>query len=54
MPGASQECDVEGAAPALSLFPGDVGEETRVRGHGWLAVTRPGIGHGPFTGALRI
>ncbi|MGA4800073.1 HEAT repeat domain-containing protein [Streptomyces lavendulocolor] len=53
-PGASREWAVENAARALSLLPGDAGEETRVRGHGWLAVTRPGIGHGPFTGALRI
>ncbi|MGW1408329.1 hypothetical protein [Streptomyces sp. NPDC002403] len=38
----------------LSVDPGEVGPDTEVRGHGWLAITAPGIGHGAFPGTLRI
>ncbi|MEU7116069.1 hypothetical protein [Streptomyces sp. NPDC046182] len=38
----------------LSVDPGEVGPETEMRGHGWLAVTEPGVGHGAFPGTLRI
>ncbi|MFG2332723.1 hypothetical protein ACGFMM_24255 [Streptomyces sp. NPDC048604] len=38
----------------LSVDPGEVGPETRVVGHGWLAVTAPDVGHGAFPGALRL
>ncbi|MFJ5778849.1 hypothetical protein [Streptomyces sp. NPDC093094] len=38
----------------LSLDPGEVGPDTRVRGHGWLAVTEPDVGHGAFPGTLHI
>ncbi|WP_345016620.1 hypothetical protein [Streptomyces shaanxiensis] len=32
----------------LSVDPGEVGPDTEVRGHGWLALTEPGVGHGAF------
>ncbi|MET9959896.1 hypothetical protein ABZ128_12680 [Streptomyces sp. NPDC006326] len=38
----------------LSVDPGEVGPDTGMRGHGWLAVTAPGVGHGAFPGTLRI
>ncbi|GHE08988.1 hypothetical protein GCM10010339_59770 [Streptomyces alanosinicus] len=38
----------------LSVDPGEVGPDTSVRGHGWLALTAPGVGHGAFPGTLRI
>ncbi|MEU3690468.1 hypothetical protein [Streptomyces narbonensis] len=42
------------ACAYLSVDPGEVGPETETRGHGWLAVTAPGVGHGAFPGTLRI
>ncbi|MEU1011288.1 hypothetical protein [Streptomyces sp. NPDC005890] len=42
------------ACAYLSVDPGEVGPDTDVRGHGWLAVTAPGVGHGAFPGTLRI
>ncbi|MFI9721481.1 hypothetical protein ACIHFE_17815 [Streptomyces sp. NPDC052396] len=42
------------ACEYLSVDPGEVGPDTRVRGHGWLALTAPGVGHGAFPGTLRI
>ncbi|MFI6951337.1 hypothetical protein [Streptomyces sp. NPDC050422] len=53
-PNATQASTVDSAALWLSLNPTGVGEHTPKRGHGWLAVTEEGVGHGPFTGALRI
>ncbi|MFG3257162.1 HEAT repeat domain-containing protein [Streptomyces sp. NPDC048172] len=50
----SDEDSVSRAAPELSLDPELVGDRTRMRGHGWLAVTSPDVGHGPFTGILEI
>jgi hypothetical protein len=50
----------EGAAGAqtacrhLSVDPAEVGPDTRARGHGWLAVTEPGVGQGAFSGMLRL
>lgn len=38
----------------LSVDPGQVGPDTEMRGHGWLALTAPGVGHGAFPGTLRI
>ncbi|MFF4739902.1 hypothetical protein ACFY2W_29060 [Streptomyces sp. NPDC001262] len=38
----------------LSVDPDEVGPDTEVRGHGWLALTAPGVGHGAFPGTLRI
>ncbi|MEU6985851.1 hypothetical protein ABZ946_20850 [Streptomyces sp. NPDC046324] len=38
----------------LSVDPGEVGPETEMRGHGWLALTEPGVGHGAFPGILDI
>ncbi|MEV0747669.1 hypothetical protein OG345_17805 [Streptomyces sp. NBC_01220] len=42
------------AAQSLSVEPTEVGSTTTLRGHGWLAITRPGVGHGAFTGVVRI
>ncbi|MEU7070057.1 hypothetical protein AB0B30_04160 [Streptomyces narbonensis] len=42
------------ACAHLSVDPGEVGPQTEASGHGWLAVTAPGIGHGAFPGTLRI
>ncbi|MFF8846476.1 hypothetical protein ACF08N_27800 [Streptomyces sp. NPDC015127] len=42
------------ACAYLSVDPGEVGPDTEVRGHGWLALTAPGVGHGAFPGTLRI
>ncbi|MFC9926020.1 hypothetical protein [Streptomyces sp. NPDC127190] len=38
----------------LSVDPGEVGPDTEVRGHGWLALTAPGISHGAFPGTLPL
>ncbi|WP_406458587.1 hypothetical protein OG782_36600 [Streptomyces sp. NBC_00876] len=38
----------------LSVDPDEVGPGTDVRGHGWLALTAPDVGHGAFPGTLRI
>lgn len=53
-PNATRESSVDSAACSLSLSPAGVDETTLMEGHGWLAVTEEGVGHGPFTGALRI
>ncbi|MEU2503336.1 hypothetical protein ABZ621_01350 [Streptomyces sp. NPDC007863] len=42
------------ACAHLSVDPNGVGPETRVGGHGWLAVTAPGVGHGAFPGRLPL
>ncbi|NML52637.1 hypothetical protein HHL19_17530 [Streptomyces sp. R302] len=42
------------ACAHLSVDPNEIGPETRVRGHGWLAVTAPGVGHGAFPGRLPL
>ncbi|MET9730565.1 hypothetical protein ABZZ79_07865 [Streptomyces sp. NPDC006458] len=42
------------ACAYLSVDPGEVGPDTVTRGHGWLAVTAPGVGHGAFPGTLRV
>ncbi|MET9378200.1 hypothetical protein ABZX98_29400 [Streptomyces sp. NPDC002992] len=42
------------ACAYLSVDPDAVGPDTEVRGHGWLAVTAPGVGHGAFPGRLSI
>lgn len=36
---------VDDACGKLSVDPGAVGTTTRMRGHGWLALHQPGIGH---------
>lgn len=38
----------------MSVDPETIDESTPMRGHGWLAVTAPGVGNGPFRGALEI
>lgn len=53
-PNATLESDVNSAAHSLSVDPTEVGSTTTLRGHGWLAITRPGVGHGAFTGVVRI
>ncbi|MEV6395517.1 hypothetical protein AB0M39_12195 [Streptomyces sp. NPDC051907] len=42
------------ACGRLSVDPGEVGPDTQVRGHGWLALTAPDVGQGAFPGTLRI
>ncbi|MEU8848016.1 hypothetical protein AB0C70_17595 [Streptomyces sp. NPDC048564] len=37
--GAAEACG------ALSVDPAEIGTGTRVRGHGWLALSAPGVGH---------
>ncbi|MDX3247975.1 hypothetical protein [Streptomyces sp. ME18-1-4] len=44
----------ETACGHLSIDPGQVGPATRVRGHGWLALTEPDVGHGVFPGVLPL
>ncbi|WP_129842061.1 hypothetical protein [Streptomyces sp. RFCAC02] len=53
-PNATLATDAGYAAIALSLDPTGVCEGMPMSGHGWLAVTEKGVGHGPFTGALHI
>ncbi|MER8037995.1 hypothetical protein [Streptomyces hydrogenans] len=42
------------ACAQLSVDPNLVGPGTEVRGHGWLALTAPGVGHGAFPGRLPL
>ncbi|WP_046776928.1 hypothetical protein [Streptomyces yangpuensis] len=42
------------ACAHLSEDPGEVGPGTRVVGHGRLAITAPGVGHGAFPGTIRL
>ncbi|GHA79983.1 hypothetical protein ACIQRS_17235 [Streptomyces termitum] len=42
------------ACAVLSVDPETVGADTEVRGHGWLALTAPGFGHGAVPGVLRL
>ncbi|MFE1949294.1 hypothetical protein ACFW9D_02360 [Streptomyces sp. NPDC059524] len=54
---ADPEAGTAGARTAcayLSVDPELVGAGTVVRGHGWLAVTAPDVGHGPFPGLLPV
>ncbi|MCX4763623.1 hypothetical protein OG562_22190 [Streptomyces sp. NBC_01275] len=44
----------ETACAHLSVDPGEVGADTRIRGHGWLALTEPDVGHGAFPGTLPL
>ncbi|MFD7325754.1 hypothetical protein ACFV9D_32550 [Streptomyces sp. NPDC059875] len=36
---------VADACGRLSVDPGEIGAATRMRGHGWLALSEPGVGH---------
>ncbi|MFC9491704.1 hypothetical protein ACFTZM_37285, partial [Streptomyces hydrogenans] len=42
------------ACAHLSVDPNAVGPGTEARGHGWLALTAPGVGHGAFPGRLPL
>ncbi|MFB6614990.1 hypothetical protein ACFCV9_12365 [Streptomyces sp. NPDC056367] len=53
-PNASCETNANGVAEKLTVDPEEIDENTPMTGHGWLAVTAPGVGHGPFPGALEI
>lgn len=53
-PDATMETDVSSAAHALSVDPFMVGSDTTLRGHAWLAITRPDMGHDAFAGVVRI
>ncbi|MCN9244516.1 hypothetical protein NGF19_27665 [Streptomyces sp. RY43-2] len=53
-PNATQESSIDRVAGILSTDPAAVGAHTIMRGHGWLAITEEGIGHGPFSSVLDI
>ncbi|MFD0277920.1 hypothetical protein ACFVHB_28985 [Kitasatospora sp. NPDC127111] len=53
-PNASEEQGIGTAAARLSVHPAMITAETPVRGHGWLALTAPGAGHGGFGGTPRL
>ncbi|MEL5956615.1 hypothetical protein AADR41_17900 [Streptomyces sp. CLV115] len=53
-PNATMECDVNSTAYYISVDPDQVEPTTTLRGHGWLALTRPGVGHGAFTGVVHF
>lgn len=53
-PNASGETGLVGPALNLSVLPGGASSFTDIRGHGWLAITAPGVGHDRFPGALTI
>ncbi|MBL1099433.1 hypothetical protein [Streptomyces coffeae] len=52
-PNTSEETDPGAAAAALSIHPGAI-SSAATRGHGWIALTVPGAGHGGFPGMMRI
>ncbi|GAA4835635.1 hypothetical protein [Kitasatospora terrestris] len=53
-PNASLECDAHAVAGRLSVDPEEIDEDTPMTGHGWFALTAPGVGHGAFAGVLTI
>ncbi|MEU6232904.1 hypothetical protein [Kitasatospora sp. NPDC047058] len=53
-PNASEEQSFGTAAARLSLHPAMITAETPVRGHGWLALTVAGAGHGGFGGTPQL
>ncbi|MER8000860.1 hypothetical protein [Streptomyces sp. NPDC095613] len=42
------------ACGRLSVDPRAIGAATRVRGHGWLSLSRPGIGHKNLDALVRL
>ncbi|MEV8098177.1 HEAT repeat domain-containing protein [Kitasatospora sp. NPDC085879] len=53
-PNASLESDSQAVAARLCVDPEDIGDDTPMTGHGWFALTAPGVGHGVFPGVLSI
>ncbi|GLW73989.1 hypothetical protein Kpho02_62870 [Kitasatospora phosalacinea] len=53
-PNASEAQSIHLAARHLSVAPGEIGPDTPVRGHGWLALTRAGAGHQGFGAPIRL
>ncbi|MFF4951264.1 hypothetical protein ACWC2K_37135 [Streptomyces chattanoogensis] len=53
-PNASCEWNANDVADRLTVDPEQIDEDTPMTGHGWLAVTLPGVGHGAFPGALSV
>ncbi|MEU3778362.1 hypothetical protein AB0F11_35195 [Streptomyces sp. NPDC032472] len=53
-PNASCETNANDVAETLTVDPEKIDENTPMSGHGWLTVTAPGVGNGPFPGALAI
>ncbi|MGO4458154.1 hypothetical protein AB4039_12730 [Streptomyces sp. M-16] len=53
-PNASCEANANAVAETVTVDPEEIDENTPMSGHGWLAVTAPGVGNGPFPGALEI
>lgn len=52
-PNASLDSDAGAVAHMVTVDPDAIDLDTPMRGHGWLAVTAPGIGHEPFSAATR-
>ncbi|GAB7188485.1 hypothetical protein ATKI12_8316 [Kitasatospora sp. Ki12] len=53
-PNASLELDAQAVAATLAVDPDDIDADTPMTGHGWFALTAPGVGHGVFPGALSL
>ncbi|WP_405365906.1 hypothetical protein [Kitasatospora sp. NBC_00039] len=53
-PNASETQSIGAAAVHLSLDPAAITPGTPARGHGWLALTAPGAGHGGFGEAPQL
>lgn len=59
LPWEDLSVDDEGTADAvtasshLSVDPNRISADTRVRGHGWLALSAPGVGHEDLAGLVR-
>ncbi|MCU7826603.1 HEAT repeat domain-containing protein [Kitasatospora sp. DSM 101779] len=53
-PNASLESDAQAVAGRLTVDPEEIDEDTPMAGHGWFAVTAPGVGRGVFPGALSV
>ncbi|MEU9116093.1 hypothetical protein AB0D04_31090 [Streptomyces sp. NPDC048483] len=53
-PNASCAWNANEVAHQVTVDPERIDEDTPMNGHGWLAVTVPGAGHGMFPGALSI
>lgn len=45
--------DAMTACAHLSVDPTRIGADTRIRGHGWLALSAPGVGHEDLGGLVR-
>ncbi|GAA1073426.1 hypothetical protein [Kitasatospora arboriphila] len=53
-PNASLESDSRAVAERVTVDPEEIDGDTPMTGHGWFALTAPGVGHGVFPGVLSI